>query len=94
MYEGNVICLGFSLASATFERYKLVRVRLKHVRARNHRSHFTEVALQIIALGALPSCRDGRHCCPVYRHRGAAAALEEAPGAQFSEPLIFHLRLP
>ena len=23
MYEGNVICLGFSLASATFERYKL-----------------------------------------------------------------------
>ena len=62
-----------------------------HVRARNHRSHFTEVALQIIALGALPSCRDGTAALSIAAN---AAALEEAPGAQFSEPLIFHLRLP
>ena len=59
------------------------------MRARNHRSHFTEVALQIIALGALPSCRGGTTALTI----AAAASLEEAPGAQFSEPLIFHLRL-
>ena len=62
------------------------------MRARNHRSHFTEVALQIIALGALPSCRDATAALSIAAT--AAAALEEAPGAQFSEPLIFHLRLP
>lgn len=59
MYEGNVICLGFSSNI-----WKMIT---------------SECVPEIIAVIAIAAAE--------------VAYLEEAPGAQFSEPLIFHLRL-